>query len=408
MRIVIISHSSQLEGAERSLLEILNALKAAGHKLVVIVREQGDFTAVLRERGIEFHEIKYGWWSADEEMFSKKWLQRADVIAGQIAAVAMEYKAHLIYSNTSVVPFGGLAALKAGLPHVWHIRELASGKVFDKYRQGLEGIGQWMGYLSNALVFNSVATSESWLTYLPKGVQTEVVYNPIVSAERSAAPLEGSFKIGVIGSILPIKQQELAIRVLAHKRLQGLEIELEIIGPIRDESYYSELNQLVTGNGLEGKVHFRGYREDAFSEPLSLCLICGNSEGFGRVAVEAVMRGVPVLAARGGATDELIREGETGFLYESGNLDELADRIAELSQRDHSEHASKARLQLQELLSDANTLNRLIAILEGVSEQGNKLSFIASVLNPYEGHIGHMEFVKSGDLLKEVLRRRLF
>ena len=57
-------------------------------------------------------------------------------------------------------------------------------------------------------------------------------------------------------------------------------------------------------------------------------LVCSRAEAFGRITAEAMMGGMPVIGSDTGGTPELIREGETGFLYEYGNSEALADRMA--------------------------------------------------------------------------------
>ena len=69
-------------------------------------------------------------------------------------------------------------------------------------------------------------------------------------------------------------------------------------------------------------------------------LMCSRFESFGRVTVEAMLAGKPVIGAASGGTAELIQDGETGLLYEPGNHDELAMKIEYLF-----EHPEK-RLQL--------------------------------------------------------------
>ena len=48
---------------------------------------------------------------------------------------------------------------------------------------------------------------------------------------------------------------------------------------------------------------------------MHVLLMCSKSEGFGRVTVEAMSRGIPVIGYRGGGTVELVKEGVNGFLF---------------------------------------------------------------------------------------------
>ena len=51
-------------------------------------------------------------------------------------------------------------------------------------------------------------------------------------------------------------------------------------------------------------------------------------EGFPLTVVEALANGLPVIASRLGALPELVRDGETGLLFEPGNADDLAAKMA--------------------------------------------------------------------------------
>lgn len=407
MNVVVVTHASNLEGAERSLLEVLERLKKAGHGVMVVVRETGGFTSALDERNIVYHQLKYGWWTTEGDGFPKAWRQKVDLISAEIAQVASEFKADLIYTNTAVVPYGALAAIKLNVPHLWHIRELASGQVFDSYREALGHIGSFISLGSNLVVFNSKATKNTWLPYLRAGSRTDVVYNPFPAKGSPRRSASGSFTVAVIGSILPIKNQMEAVMAFSTEDLKATPIQLEIMGPVKNEAYYESLQEAIKENDLDDTVSFKGYRDDPYAEAPDLCLVCGNSEGFGRVTAEAVICGIPVLAAKGGATDELIREGETGFLYEPGDTNELAKKIIELSNKDLRDHVKGAKEKLSALLREENTLEKLIGLMEDVSQDDNGLAVMRSFLDPYEEHKEHLKFIRSADLLKEVVRRKL-
>ena len=51
-------------------------------------------------------------------------------------------------------------------------------------------------------------------------------------------------------------------------------------------------------------------------------------ENFPRTVVEAFACGLPVIASRLGAMVEIVRDGETGLLFEAGNADDLAQKMA--------------------------------------------------------------------------------
>jgi hypothetical protein len=62
VRVCFLSHSKDKGGAERALLESIDALKHRGVDCFVLVPAHGDLSQELRERQIPFDVIPYGMW----------------------------------------------------------------------------------------------------------------------------------------------------------------------------------------------------------------------------------------------------------------------------------------------------------------------------------------------------------
>jgi len=58
--------------------------------------------------------------------------------------------------------------------------------------------------------------------------------------------------------------------------------------------------------------------------------MCSRAEAFGRVTIEAMLMGKPIVAAAGGATPEIIEHGRSGLLYEPGNPEAAAEAVRSL------------------------------------------------------------------------------
>ena len=56
-------------------------------------------------------------------------------------------------------------------------------------------------------------------------------------------------------------------------------------------------------------------------------LVCSRAEAFGRVTVEAMLGGIPVIGSNTGGTPELIQDGKNGYLYKYGNPEELESKM---------------------------------------------------------------------------------
>lgn len=92
-------------------------------------------------------------------------------------------------------------------------------------------------------------------------------------------------------------------------------------GPIR-----SDLEQLALNEGVDESVVFAGYRHDVDSiYSASDCFVLASGrEGFGLVVAEAMMHALPTLSTRVGGIGDIIVEGETGFAFDVGDVNELA------------------------------------------------------------------------------------
>lgn len=98
-------------------------------------------------------------------------------------------------------------------------------------------------------------------------------------------------------------------------------------GPLR-ASLEAEAARL----GLAGAVRFAGFRDDvpAVTAALDVACLPSRFEGMGRVVLEAMACGVPVVASRVGGIPDLVRDGETGLLVPPGDPAALAAALDRL------------------------------------------------------------------------------
>lgn len=110
---------------------------------------------------------------------------------------------------------------------------------------------------------------------------------------------------------------------------------LNIVGKVVDEDYYRRINQQIANMGLSEHVKFKGritdeelndcyQRAEIFTFPSLL-------EGYGMVIVEAMSRGVPVIAFNNSAMPYSIEDGVNGLLAENRNAHSFAEKILALS-----------------------------------------------------------------------------
>ncbi len=396
-RIAFISHASALEGAERSLLELAKSFKENGHSVVVVVPKKGELSSELAGQQIPWIKAKIEWWKSDGSSLDQNWVLRNRINADKIASILASFKPELIYSNTSVIGVGALVAGILNIPHIQHIRELASGKIFDQYRETLDALGAIIGSLSTLVMYNSEATKDSWKPYI-KG-KTKVVYNPLKLSSQGLIKSVGSQSLVMIGSVLPIKNQLLAVQVLHELKASGLNMDLKLIGPVVKENYKKEVDQFIVSHNLQKEVNWVGFKKDPWSlvKENDIVFSPGNQEGFGRVIAEALLLGLRVVAVEGGASNELL-EGLKEPSLVGTNPQKIAKFISE--QHSDSDHPELRRERINHIGKIVSHERQLKALVNTILEQLDQTNPVLQFVDPFTDHTAHLKYIPRKVILK--------
>ncbi|MDT7949279.1 MAG: glycosyltransferase family 4 protein [Thermoflexus sp.] len=139
------------------------------------------------------------------------------------------------------------------------------------------------------------------------------------------------------GALTPLKGVHHLLRAFAKVAQELPEARLEIIGRDENPEYAEELRQEVFRLRLNGRVSFVGevpQVELANRMRRSRVFVLPSlSEGLGRVVVEAMATGTPVIGSRVGGIPEMVQEGWTGFLVPPGDEETLAERLRWMLER---------------------------------------------------------------------------
>ena len=107
------------------------------------------------------------------------------------------------------------------------------------------------------------------------------------------------------------------------------------------------MKQYISSFHIEHYVQFWGYRDDVTDilKQMDIGVIPSLNEAFGRVTVEYMMESMPVIGANSGGTPELVKDGETGYLYEVGNARCLAEKMETyiVNKKEIATHGMSAR-----------------------------------------------------------------
>jgi glycosyltransferase involved in cell wall biosynthesis len=184
-------------------------------------------------------------------------------------------------------------------------------------------------------VVNSRAVERRFSGILPADRLRLVHYAVNVPASRQAAmPAQPPpLRIALVGMKAPGKRQEDVIRAVGLLSSHGIDCRLALIGGEMPE-YGERLRQLVKELKLEDRVEMVAFTDDPLRHVAEahVGVICSASEAFGRVTVEAMKVGRPVVGAASGGTLDLIQDGVTGFLYPVGDAEALTGKLKMLAE----------------------------------------------------------------------------
>ena len=140
--------------------------------------------------------------------------------------------------------------------------------------------------------------------------------------------------VGIVGHIQGWKGQLLVVEAVARARQAVPALRCLIVGGVHrlGTAYAEELRQRIATLGLEDAVMFTGARRDVLAcmAAMDIVLHASDREPFGRVLIEAMAAGRPVIAPREGGPLVIVEDGQTGLLVPPRDPDALARAIVEL------------------------------------------------------------------------------
>jgi glycosyltransferase involved in cell wall biosynthesis len=331
-RILFLDHVGVLGGAELGLVDQAAYVGARGHTLLFA---DGPLREHLEANGstVTILPTPVGISAIRRSHGIGRLLRSIPHLFGMASAVARAAKPFdLIWANSQKsFVVGCFAAVMSGRPLVWHMHDILSAEHFSRTNRRLTV------FLANRFCRKVVVVSEaSRRSFIDAGGRSDltvVIYNGIDPAlfvdDRCLERPE--YTVGLFGRLTPWKGQDVLIRALV--QLPGVHARIVGEALFGEAEYVRSLHQLAEELGVADRCHFDGFRSDIPSAMAECHLIVHTStsaEPFGRVIVEGMLAGKPVIAATGGATAEILTDGVDGFLVPPGDPIALALAIRRL------------------------------------------------------------------------------
>jgi glycosyltransferase involved in cell wall biosynthesis len=389
VKVLYVSHTAVVSGAERSLLDLLGALPEGVQPLLASPR--GRLSELAEQRGIATTAITGTAGSLRvHPLHTPRALLQMAIAARQVRRAAACHGADLVHANSIRAGIVLAFARLRGTPSIVHVRDcLPPGRVS---RATLRLIAA----TATTIVANSRYTAASVRAAAPDA-RIDVVHNP-VDLERfdpqtidraaargrlGAAGESGRLLLGVVAQLSPWKGQDTAIEALGLLVGDGIDAHLLLVGSAKfvarstrfdNEDYVAELRSLVEREGLGERVSWLGEREDVpeIVRALDVLLLPSWEEPFGRALIEAMALGVPVVATDVGGPREIVQDGRQGYLVAPREPAAWARAIARIAQAPDTASAMgrSGRERVHELFTIARHVHATLDLYERAIADG--------------------------------------
>lgn len=253
-----------------------------------------------------------------------------------LARIIRRERADVIHLGNGVrANFDGiLAGILTGVPVLCHV------KGFEKYAAR----ERWAGR-HTILVYMTEAVREACHAAGVRSSVERVVYDAVdetwLRPQRDPADVRRELGVpatapclGIAGNIQDWKGQRVLVEALG-LLADRADLHCVIAGGVHraGEAYAAELRARIAELGLGERVHLTGFRADIPDVMNAWDVVVHASvrpEPFGRVILEAMLLGKPVVATAAGGVPELITHEQTGFLVPPGDAAALAAQLRRL------------------------------------------------------------------------------
>jgi len=234
-------------------------------------------------------------------------------------------------NNQMVLNFMGVFVAKfLSIPCVSHLR------TFNSY--GLNN--SKISYSRKIMIYYIAISAQIKQHWVEKGLDTkkiDAIYNVYQSSDDDALPDNDilsiseydGYKIIFAGRLIECKGIPFLVKGFEQIINNNINAKLFLVGAGEEENklkeYISELN-------LKQHVVFLGYKTNpqAFIRKADLLVLPSSEEGFGRVLLEAMDVGIPVIGTRIGGIPEIIEHGINGLLVDYGDIEALKNSIIKI------------------------------------------------------------------------------
>jgi glycosyltransferase involved in cell wall biosynthesis len=317
----VITRADEVGGAHIHLRDLADWMRLKGHEVHIFVGGKGPFSTMIQAMNIPLTSLNH--------------LKRPinilhDCLAiNELARLLGDYQPDLVSLHSAKAGLlGRLACKRAQFPviftvHGWSFAEGVAQPARSIYRW----LERWAAcYADRIITVCNTDRCYALQQRIGKPEQIVAINNgmPAIPENLVADPVNSVARIVMVARFE--KQKDHATLIKALGGLKDREWELELVG---NGPLLEDMRALVAQRELGGRVNFLGRRDD-IPEILSVSdifVLASCWEGFPRSIIEAMRAALPVVASAVAGVPEAVTDAETGYLVESGNVEQIRHRL---------------------------------------------------------------------------------
>lgn len=354
LNILYLSPEASLTGAPLSLLSLGERLDRQRFNPLFLFLKEGPLLKKVREKSIPVEVLRRPY------IFNLfQFLKKRNI--------------NLLHINTVVPLFAGFAGKMLKLPLVWHIREDLHQGLWNKF------LVKTVESLSNKIIVNSDYTGRVFrkrkkVITIYNGLDLNE-FNPALKGEEIRKEFNinlDALIVGTIGNFTPVKGYQYFLEAAKEIIRELPRVKFLILGTIHPlyKRYYEKMKEWVKKLEIGESLIFVEEREDVpkVIASFDLFLFSSVQETLGRVIIESMACGKPVVATKVGGIPEVVEEGISGYLVPPRNPHSSARAALKLllNREKASQMGKEGRRRVEKLFDINKTIEKIVKVYESL------------------------------------------
>lgn len=348
-KIKVLYISNQGGGAPRSLLNMIKALKDSIEPIVLFENDWYDYRMFMKE-GIRCIIVPYRMNLVLNEPSYKtlKWklhrfideLLKNKLAAYKVKKLLKGENIDIVHTNTGAITIGISVAKILNAKHIWHLREFQDidfhGFPYNGWKNFYKSINK-----SDAIIAISKAIYNHFNLSIHKN--SYIIWDGVRSKSSCMFNKDKqNFILYCSSTIYYSKGLHDLLEAYANSELPKKQIYLYVLGSM-DKGYYQIIKKIIDKYAIDKYVIFKGQcnNVDKYMSEARCFILPSLNEGLGRVVIEAMFNGCPVIVRNTGGPTEYIKDKINGFIFNTTN--ELTNLLNYITNNNTEEISLKAQ-----------------------------------------------------------------